>query len=49
MGDKINKEFEKYQKDLEIRKKKLKLLVRFEPDEKVEKVIEELNKKNAMS
>ena len=49
MGDKINKEFEKYQKDLEIRKKKLKLLVRFEPDEKVEKVIEELNKKKAMS
>lgn len=49
MGDKINKEFEKYQKDLEIRKKKLKLLVRFEPDEKVEKVIEELNNKKAMS
>ena len=36
MGDKINKEFEKYQKDLEIRKKKLKLLVQFEPDEEVE-------------
>lgn len=49
MGDKINKEFEKYQKDLEIRKKKLKLLVQFKPDEKVEKAIEELNKKNAMS
>ena len=49
MGDKINKEFEKYQKDLEIRKKKLKLLVRFEPDEKVEKAIEELNKKKDMS
>lgn len=45
MGDKINKEFEKYQKDLEIRKKKLKLLVRFESDEEVEKAIEELNNK----
>ena len=49
MGDKINKEFEKYQKDLEIRKKKLKLLVQFEPDEKVEKAIEELNNKKVMS
>ena len=49
MGDKINKEFEKYQKDLEIRKKKLKLLVQFEPDEKVEKAIEKLNKKKDMS
>lgn len=45
MGDKINKEFEKYQKDLEIRKKKLKLLVQFESDEEVEKAIEELNNK----
>ena len=45
MGAKINKEFEKYQKDLEIRKKKLKLLVQFEPDEEVEKAIEELNNK----
>lgn len=45
MGDKINKEFEKFQKDLEIRKKKLKLLVKFEPDEEMEKAIEELNNK----
>ena len=45
MGDKSNKEFEKCQKDLEIRKKKLKLLVQFEPDEEVEKAIEELNNK----
>lgn len=45
MGDKINKEFEKFQKDLEIRKKKLKLLVEFEPDKNLDNVLKELNDK----
>ena len=45
MGDKINKEFEKYQKDLETREKKLKLLPKFEPDEEVEKILNELKDK----
>ena len=45
MGDKINKEFEKFQKDLEIRKKKLKLLVEFEPDKNLYDTLKELNNK----
>ena len=45
MGDKINKEFENFQKDLEIRKKKLKLIVKFEPDDKLEKELKELKDK----
>ena len=45
MGDKINKEFENFQKDLEIRKKKLKLLVEFEPNKNLDDVLKELNDK----
>ena len=45
MGDKINKEFENFQKDLEIRKKKLKLLVEFESDKNLDDVLKELNDK----
>jgi len=45
MGDKINKEFEKYQKDLETREKKLKLIAKFEPDEEVEKILSEIKDK----
>lgn len=45
MGDKINKEFEKYQQELETREKKLKLLVKFNPDEKIDEVIDELKQK----
>ena len=45
MGDRINKEFENFQKDLEIRKKKLKLLIEFEPDKNLEDVLKELNDK----
>ena len=42
MGDRINKEFENFQKDLEIRKKKLKLLIEFEPDKNLDDVLKEL-------
>lgn len=45
MGDIINKEFENFQKDLEIRKKKLKLLVEFEPNKNLDDVLKELNDK----
>lgn len=45
MGEQINKEFEEYQKDLKIREKKLKTIVHFEPDEEVEKVLDELKDK----
>lgn len=45
MGDKINKEFEKYQEDLETRNKKLKTIVHFDPDEEVEKILKELKDK----
>ena len=45
MGEKINKEFEEYQKDLKTREKKLKTVVHFEPDDKVDKILEELKEK----
>ena len=45
MGDRINKEFENFQKDLEIRKKKLKLLIEFEPDKNLDDVLKELSDK----
>ena len=45
MGEKINKEFEEYQKDLEVRNKKLKTIVRFEPDEEIEELLKELKDK----
>lgn len=46
MGDKINKEFEKYQEDLKTRNKKLKLVVNFEPqEEKLDKAIKDLKEK----
>ena len=45
MGDKINTEFENFQKDLELRKKKLKLLVEFEPNKNLNDVLKELSDK----
>ena len=45
MGDKINKEFENFQKDLEIRKKQLQLLVEFEPNKNHNDVLKELSDK----
>ena len=43
MGDKINKEYEDFQKYLNKKERKLKLLVRFDLDENIEEVIKELN------
>lgn len=45
MGEKINKEFEEFQKQLEIRNKKLKGLVKFEPDKKLDDIMKELKDK----
>lgn len=45
MRDIINKEFEDFQKDLETRSKKLKGIVRFKPDEKIDELIKELKEK----
>lgn len=45
MGDKINKEYEDFQKYLTKKEKKLKLLVEFGLDEKIEEVLKELNNK----
>jgi len=45
MGEKINKEFEEYQKDLKTREKKLKTIVHFEPDDEIERALEELKDK----
>ncbi len=45
MGDKINKEYEDFQKYLNKKERKLKLLVGFELDENIEEVIKELNNK----
>lgn len=45
MEEKINKEFEQFQEDLEIRRKKLKLLVSFDLDDKINEELKELNDK----
>jgi basic membrane lipoprotein Med (substrate-binding protein (PBP1-ABC) superfamily) len=49
MGEKINKEYEDFQKYLSKKEKKLKLLVGFELDENIEEVIKELNNKEIVS
>lgn len=41
----INKEFEEYQEDLKTREKKLKTIVHFEPNEEIEKALNELKDK----
>ena len=43
MGDKINREYEDFQKYLNKKEKKLKLLVKFNLDENIEDVLKELN------
>jgi hypothetical protein len=45
MGDKINREYEDFQKYLNKKEKKLKLLVKFNLDENIEDVLKELNNK----
>jgi hypothetical protein len=45
MGDHINKEYEDFKKYLDEKDKKLKLLVKFDFNEDIDKVVEELNNK----
>ena len=45
MGERINKEYEEYQKYLDKKEQKLRLLVKFNLDDDIDKVIEELNNK----
>ena len=45
MGDKINKEYEEFQKYLDKKEQKLKLLVNFNLDENIDDVLKELNNK----
>lgn len=45
MGEQINKEYEEFQEYLEKKEQKLKLLVKFDLNEDIDKVLEELNKK----
>ena len=46
MGEKINKEYDDFQEYLDKKEKKLKLLVDFDLDKDIDKVLEELNNKN---
>ena len=46
MGEKINKEYEDFQKYLNKKEKKLKLLIRFDLDENIENKLKELNNKD---
>lgn len=46
MGEKINKEYEDFQKYLNEKEKKIKLLVKFDLDENIEDVLNELNNKD---
>lgn len=45
MGEKINKEYEEFQKYLDKKEQKLKLLVNFDLDDNIDEVIEQLNDK----
>jgi hypothetical protein len=45
MGDKINKEYEEFQKYLDKKEQKLKLLVDFDLDKGIDEILEELNTK----
>jgi hypothetical protein len=45
MGEKINKEYEEFKEYLDKKDKKLKLLINFELDSDIDKVLDELNDK----
>lgn len=48
MGERINKEFEKFQEELKNREKKLKLITTFEPLDKLDDAINELKNKEVI-
>lgn len=45
MGEQINKEYEDFQEYLDKKEQKLKLLVKFDLNENIDKILEELNNK----
>lgn len=45
MGETINKEYDEFKKYLDKKDKKLKLLVKFELSDNIDKILEELNNK----
>jgi hypothetical protein len=45
MGEKINKEYEEFLEYLDKKEQKLRLLVKFDLDDNIDEVIEELNNK----
>jgi hypothetical protein len=45
MGEHINKEYEDFKEYLDKKEQKIKLLVKFELNENIDKVLEELNNK----
>lgn len=48
MGEKINKEYEEFKKYLDKKDQKLKLLVDFNLDKDIDKVLDELNDKEVI-
>lgn len=48
MGEKINKEFEKFQKELSIKEAKLKYPIKFEVPNELNTIIDELNNKKIL-
>ena len=45
MGEKINKEYEEFQKYLDKKEQKIKLFVNFDLDDNIDEAIEQLNNK----
>ena len=45
MGEHINKEYEEFKKYLDKKEQKIQLLVKFDLNENIDKVLEELNNK----
>ena len=45
MGEKINKEYEEFQKYLDKKEQNLRLLVKFDLDDNIDEVVEQLNNK----
>jgi hypothetical protein len=45
MGEKINKEYEEFQKYLDKKEQKIKLLINFSLDDGIDEAIKEINKK----
>lgn len=48
MGEEINKEFDDFQKHLEIKEKRLKMELSFDTDEEIQKELEELKRKDVV-